>query len=84
MVTVLKAQVTGPLESYALEFAAKLLGQGYTASGASQHSGFIAHLTGCGKRGACIATPLLFHVLLFAVALVFLDSCEFRGYFITF
>jgi integrase/recombinase XerD len=45
MVTVLKAQVTGPLESYALEFAAKLLGQGYTASGASQHLGFIAHLS---------------------------------------
>lgn len=41
-------------------------------------------LTGCGKRGAFIAKPLLFHFLLFAVALVFLDSCEFRGHFLTF
>jgi integrase/recombinase XerD len=45
MVTVLKSQVTGPLESYAVEFADKLLLQGYTASGASQHMAFIAHLS---------------------------------------
>jgi integrase/recombinase XerD len=60
MVTVLKAQVTGPLERYALEFADKLLLQGYTASGASQHLGFIAHLSRWMARsnlGASALTP---------------------------
>jgi integrase/recombinase XerD len=45
MVVVLKTRVVGPLESYAPEFAAELLRQGYTVSGASQHLCFIAHLS---------------------------------------
>ena len=45
MVEVLRSRVVGPLELYATEFATELLRQGYTASGASQHLCFIAHLS---------------------------------------
>jgi hypothetical protein len=43
-----------------------------------------AHLTGCGKRGAFGAKPLLFQFFTFRRPLVFLDSREFRGYFFAF
>lgn len=53
MVDVLGSRVLGPLESYAPGFAAGLLGQGYTVSGASQHLCFIGHLSrwmlACGR-----------------------------------
>ena len=44
MVKVLGSFVRGPLESYVAGFAAELLRQGYSRSGADQHVCFIAHL----------------------------------------
>jgi site-specific recombinase XerD len=44
MVKVLRSVVRGPLESHAVGFAAELLRQGYSPSGADQHVCFIAHL----------------------------------------
>jgi len=60
VVVVLGARVVGPLESYAVGFAAGLSRQGYSVSGASQHLCFIAHLSrwmlACG-RDVSVLTP---------------------------
>jgi site-specific recombinase XerD len=44
MVKVLRSIVVGPLARYVAEFAAELLGQGYTGCSAEQHGCFVAHL----------------------------------------
>ena len=60
MVDVLGSRVVGPLESYALGFAAGLSRQGYTVSGATQHLCFIGHLSRwmlAGERDVSALTP---------------------------
>jgi integrase/recombinase XerD len=58
MVRVLGSRVVGPLELYAAELATELLRQGYTANGASQHIGFIAHLSRwMARKGLGVAAP---------------------------
>src|SRR4051795_3921977 len=44
MVKVMRSIVVGPLAPYVAEFAAELLGQGYTRCSAEQHVCFVAHL----------------------------------------
>jgi integrase/recombinase XerD len=44
MVKVLRSVVRGPLDPHIVEFAEKLLRQGYSQTSAAQHVCFLAHL----------------------------------------